>query len=83
MRLALLAYNRGPVAVERSRKAGIDPSKVTLHTLMLGGGYGRRLGDDGTPVVLDHGHVVHASDAQSLRDHPEVLDGLLGVARKL
>ncbi len=34
-------------------------------------------------VVLDHGHVVHASDAQSLRDHPEVLDGLLGVARKL
>jgi branched-chain amino acid transport system ATP-binding protein len=34
-------------------------------------------------VVLDHGHVVHASDAQSLRDHPELLDGLLGVARKL
>ena len=26
VRLALLAYNRGPVAVERSRKAGIDPS---------------------------------------------------------
>lgn len=32
-----------------ARTAGIDPSKVTLHTLMLGGGYGRRLGDDGTP----------------------------------
>jgi isoquinoline 1-oxidoreductase beta subunit len=32
-----------------ARTAGIDPSKVKLHTLMLGGGYGRRLGDDGTP----------------------------------
>jgi soluble lytic murein transglycosylase-like protein len=26
VRLALLAYNRGPVAVERSREAGLDPS---------------------------------------------------------
>ena len=35
-----------------ARTAGIDPSKVTLHTLMLGGGYGRRLGDDGTPGAV-------------------------------
>jgi branched-chain amino acid transport system ATP-binding protein len=34
-------------------------------------------------VVLDHGNVVHASDAQTLRDNPELLDSLLGVARKL
>ena len=35
-----------------ARTAGIDPSKVILHTLMLGGGYGRRLGDDGTPAAV-------------------------------
>ena len=34
-------------------------------------------------VVLDHGNVVHASDADTLRDNPELLDSLLGVARKL
>ena len=34
-------------------------------------------------VVLDHGNVVHASDAQTLRDNPELLDSLLGVARQL
>ncbi|WP_300707642.1 ABC transporter ATP-binding protein [Limnohabitans sp.] len=34
-------------------------------------------------VVLDHGNVVHASDAQTLRHNPELLDSLLGVARKL
>ena len=32
-------------------------------------------------VVLDHGTVVHASDAESLRRQPEVLDRLLGVSR--
>jgi isoquinoline 1-oxidoreductase beta subunit len=35
-----------------AKVAGIDPSKVILHTLMLGGGYGRRLGDDGTPGAV-------------------------------
>eukprot|EP01035_Chromulina_nebulosa_P040033 gene40033-54123_t len=35
-----------------AKTAGIDPSKVILHTLMLGGGYGRRLGDDGTPGAV-------------------------------
>jgi len=36
-----------------ARAAGIDPAKVKLHTLMLGGGFGRRLGDDGlTSAVL-------------------------------
>ncbi|MDI9232391.1 ABC transporter ATP-binding protein [Limnohabitans lacus] len=34
-------------------------------------------------VVLDHGNVVHASDADTLRANPELLDSLLGVARKL
>jgi branched-chain amino acid transport system ATP-binding protein len=34
-------------------------------------------------VVLDHGNVVHASDADALRQNPELLDSLLGVARKL
>ena len=34
-------------------------------------------------VVLDHGNVVHASDAETLRQNPELLDRLLGVARKL
>ena len=34
-------------------------------------------------VVLDHGTVVHASDAQSLRQQPDVLDRLLGVSRTL
>jgi branched-chain amino acid transport system ATP-binding protein len=32
-------------------------------------------------VVLDHGAVVHAGDAQDLKDAPELLDRLLGVAR--
>ena len=34
-------------------------------------------------VVLDHGNVVHTSDADTLRANPELLDSLLGVARKL
>ena len=34
-------------------------------------------------VVLDHGNVVHTSDAQTLLEQPELLDSLLGVARKL
>lgn len=34
-------------------------------------------------VVLDHGNVVHASDAGTLQQDPELLDRLLGVARKL
>jgi branched-chain amino acid transport system ATP-binding protein len=33
-------------------------------------------------VVLDHGTVVHSSPAAQLRDAPELLDRLLGVARK-
>jgi branched-chain amino acid transport system ATP-binding protein len=32
-------------------------------------------------VVLDHGTVVHADRALSLRAQPEVLERLLGVAR--
>jgi len=32
-------------------------------------------------VVLDHGTVVHSGTAQALRDQPELLDRLLGVAR--
>lgn len=32
-------------------------------------------------VVLDHGTVVHSGDAQELREQPELLDSLLGVAR--
>ena len=31
-------------------------------------------------VVLDHGTVVHTSDALTLRQQPELLDRLLGVA---
>ncbi|MDB5882163.1 MAG: amino acid/amide transporter ATP-binding protein 2, family [Ramlibacter sp.] len=33
-------------------------------------------------VVLDHGTVVHSSTADELRNAPELLDRLLGVARK-
>ena len=32
-------------------------------------------------VVLDHGTVVHSGTAESLRESPELLDRLLGVAR--
>jgi branched-chain amino acid transport system ATP-binding protein len=32
-------------------------------------------------IVLDHGTVVHADTAEALRDQPELLDRLLGVAR--
>ncbi len=32
-------------------------------------------------VVLDHGTVVHTSDALTLRQQPELLDRLLGVSR--
>jgi branched-chain amino acid transport system ATP-binding protein len=32
-------------------------------------------------VVLDHGTVVHDSDAQTLQHNPELLDRLLGVSR--
>jgi branched-chain amino acid transport system ATP-binding protein len=34
-----------------------------------------------TAVVLDHGTVVHAAPAATLRTQPEVLERLLGVAR--
>ena len=34
-----------------------------------------------TAIVLDHGSVVHADTAQALRNAPELLDRLLGVAR--
>lgn len=33
-------------------------------------------------AVLDRGTVVHAGTAASLRDQPELLDRLLGVARR-
>jgi branched-chain amino acid transport system ATP-binding protein len=33
-------------------------------------------------VVLDHGTVVHSSDAQTLRQQPALLDQLLGVSRQ-
>jgi branched-chain amino acid transport system ATP-binding protein len=32
-------------------------------------------------IVLDHGTVVHAAKARALRESPELLDRLLGVAR--
>ncbi len=32
-----------------AKVSGLPVEKITLHTLLLGGGYGRRLGDDGTP----------------------------------
>jgi len=32
-------------------------------------------------VVLDHGTVVHASDAEALQHQPDLLDRLLGVSR--
>ena len=32
-------------------------------------------------IVLDHGTVVHADSAATLRRSPELLDRLLGVAR--
>jgi branched-chain amino acid transport system ATP-binding protein len=32
-------------------------------------------------VVLDHGTVVHASDADTLRQQPDLLDRLLSVSR--
>lgn len=41
-----------------AKTAGIAPEKVILHTLMLGGGYGRRLGDDGTPGAVVVAMVV-------------------------
>ena len=34
-----------------------------------------------TAVVLDHGTVVHSDSARMLREQPELLDRLLGVAR--
>ena len=33
-------------------------------------------------VVLDHGTVVHSDSAQALSDRPDLLDQLLGVARR-
>jgi branched-chain amino acid transport system ATP-binding protein len=33
-------------------------------------------------VVLDHGSVVHSGPAQALREQPELLDRLLGVAAR-
>jgi isoquinoline 1-oxidoreductase beta subunit len=40
--------NRGTAA----KAAGLPVEKVRLHTLMLGGGFGRRLGDDGMPSAV-------------------------------
>lgn len=40
--------NRGTAA----KAAGLPVEKIRLHTLMLGGGFGRRLGDDGVPAAV-------------------------------
>ncbi|RYF94645.1 MAG: xanthine dehydrogenase family protein molybdopterin-binding subunit [Caulobacteraceae bacterium] len=40
--------NRGTAA----KAANLPVEKVRLHTLMLGGGFGRRLGDDGIPAAV-------------------------------
>lgn len=39
--------------VAAASAAGIDPDRVRVHTTMLGGGFGRRLGADGVPGAVE------------------------------
>jgi branched-chain amino acid transport system ATP-binding protein len=57
-----------------TREEGLSAIIVEQHPLAI-------LDISHTTIVLDHGTVVHAGDALALRNDPERLDHLLGVAR--
>ena len=57
-----------------TRKEGLSAIIVEQHPQAI-------LAISDRAVVLDHGAVVHASDADTLREQPELLDRLLGVSR--
>jgi branched-chain amino acid transport system ATP-binding protein len=57
-----------------TRQEGLSAIIVEQHPLAI-------LDISHTTVVLDHGTVVHAGSAGELRNDPEQIDRLLGVAR--
>jgi branched-chain amino acid transport system ATP-binding protein len=57
-----------------TREEGLSAIIVEQHPLAI-------LDISDSAIVLDHGTVVHADDAERLRNAPELLDRLLGVAR--
>ena len=57
-----------------TREEGLSAIIVEQHPLAI-------LDISDSTVVLDHGTVVHADRADRLRNDPELLDRLLGVAR--
>jgi branched-chain amino acid transport system ATP-binding protein len=57
-----------------TRQEGLSAIIVEQHPLAI-------LDISDTAIVLDHGTVVHADEAGRLRNAPELLDRLLGVAR--
>jgi branched-chain amino acid transport system ATP-binding protein len=57
-----------------TRQEGLSAIIVEQHPLAI-------LDISDTTIVLDHGTVVHADRAEALRNNPELLDRLLGVAR--
>jgi len=57
-----------------TREEGLSAIIVEQHPLAI-------LDISDSAIVLDHGTVVHADEAQRLRHDPELLDRLLGVAR--
>jgi branched-chain amino acid transport system ATP-binding protein len=57
-----------------TRQEGLSAIIVEQHPLAI-------LDISDSTIVLDHGTVVHAGEAQALRNDPEQLDRLLGVAR--
>lgn len=44
--------NQDRILSAAARTMGVDASKIRLHSIMPGGGYGRRLGDDGIHAAL-------------------------------
>ena len=58
-----------------TREEGMSAINVEQHPQAI-------LAISDTAAVLDRGTVVHQSSAESLREQPELLDRLLGVARK-
>jgi len=57
-----------------TREEGLSAIMVEQHPQAI-------LAISDTAAVLDRGTVVHSGTAQGLREQPELLDRLLGVAR--
>jgi isoquinoline 1-oxidoreductase beta subunit len=50
----------GPNQMALAKVAGVDPAKCQVHTMLLGGGFGRRFADDFAVAAVQISRAVHA-----------------------